>query len=301
MADDIAITTDTAHRLEALRPQLRFEAGDAGMCTGLFDPVERAASDQAFTNLIDTLVAQLPHLTKSFVLEQFQKTLRSLPLSDTEDRERAAAHCEKIMDVLGIGSSDGVLNNWMYGPVLGNMLNKKSPMANDVLLGVVIGAQGLKGEVKVKTFTGTPERLGAYGALHTKDTRRFTVLNVRVAKDVAVVRFEGIVSRETAESLKGIELYIARSALPPGEPHEFYHADLIGLRAEDEVGRSIGKVIAIHNFGAGDVIEIEREDGGGAVLMPFTREIVPTIDIHEGRIVIAAPEEVEAETKGNVE
>ena len=126
MASDITIATDTGHRLEALKPQLRFEADDTDMYTGVLDPVERAASDRAFASLVDTLVAQLPHLTKAFVLEQFQTTLSTLPLSDTEDRERAAKHCEKIMDVLGIESSDGVLNNWMYGPVLGHLLNKKA-------------------------------------------------------------------------------------------------------------------------------------------------------------------------------
>jgi 16S rRNA processing protein RimM len=174
-------------------------------------------------------------------------------------------------------------------------------MPGDVLLGVVIGAQGLKGEVKVKTFTETPEKLGAYGPLHTKDARKFNVLHVRAGKNAGIVQFEGISSRDAAEALKGVELHVSRHALPPGAEHEFYHADLIGLRAEDELGRAIGKVIAIHNFGAGDVIEIEREDGQGAVLMPFTREIVPTIDIAENRIVVAAPEEVEAETEGSVE
>ncbi|HEY1638457.1 MAG TPA: ribosome maturation factor RimM [Rhizomicrobium sp.] len=174
-------------------------------------------------------------------------------------------------------------------------------MENDILLGVVIGAQGLKGEVKVKAFTETPEKLGAYGPLHTKDMRTVHVLTARTGKDAAIVQFDGIATRDAAESLKGMELYVARGALPAADPHEFYHADLIGLRAEDEVGRAIGKVIAIHNFGAGDVIEIEREDGQGAVLMPFTREIVPSIDIADNRIIIAAPEEVEAETKGNVE
>ena len=174
-------------------------------------------------------------------------------------------------------------------------------MRKDVLLGVVAGAQGLKGEVKVKTFTETPEKLGAYGPLHTREGRTFLVVNVRLAKDSAVVQFEGIGSREAAESLKGVELYVPRRALPAAEAHEFYHADLVGLRAEDTEGRMIGKVIAIHNFGAGDVIEIEREDGGGTVMMPFMREIVPTIDVVENRIVIAAPEEAEAETKGSVE
>lgn len=174
-------------------------------------------------------------------------------------------------------------------------------MVNDVLLGVVVAAQGLKGEVKVKTFTEAPEKLATYGPLHTRDGRKFAVANVRTAKDVAVAQFEGIVTREAAESLKGMELYVPRSALPAAEAHEFYHADLIDLRAEDTEGRAIGKVIAIHNYGAGDVIEIEREDGGGSVMMPFTHEIVPTINLAENRIVITAPEEVEGETKGNVE
>lgn len=171
----------------------------------------------------------------------------------------------------------------------------------DVLLGVIIGAQGLQGEVKVKTFTETAEKLGAYGPLHTSDGRTFILANLREAKGVAVAQFEGIASREAAESLKGLELYVPRARLPAADAHEFYHADLIGLRAEDTEGRSIGNVIAIHNFGAGDVIEIARDDGLGEVLMPFTREIVPTIDIAAGRVVIAAPEEVEAETKGSVE
>jgi len=174
-------------------------------------------------------------------------------------------------------------------------------MPGYVLLGVVIGAQGLKGEVKVKTFTERPEKLGAYGPLHTRDGRRFTVTSVRDGKGSSIVALEGVTSRNAAESLKGVELYVARSALPPVAAHEFYHADLLGLHAEDTEGRGIGKVIAIHNFGAGDVIEIERDDGQGTVLMPFTAEIVPTIDIAEHRIVIAAPEEVEAETRGNVE
>jgi 16S rRNA processing protein RimM len=171
----------------------------------------------------------------------------------------------------------------------------------DVLLGIVIGAQGLKGEVKVKTFTAAPERLGGYGPLHAADGRTFTVTGVRQAKGIGIVQFAGIASRDAAEALKDVELFVSRERLPATEAHEFYHADLIGLRAEDTEGRGIGKVIAIHNFGASDVIEIARDDDNGTVLMPFTREIVPTIDIAGGRIVIAAPEEVEAETKGSVE
>ena len=174
-------------------------------------------------------------------------------------------------------------------------------MPRDVLLGAVIGAHGLKGEVRVKTFTANPETLGAYGPLHTEDGRRFTITHARANKpDEAIVRFAEIADRNAAESLKGTELFVSRSALPAVKDEEFYHADLIGLRAEDGEGRVLGAVAAVHNFGAGDVIEIRRDDGD-SVLLPFTREVVPVIEIEAGRVIIAAPEEVEAETRGTVE
>ncbi len=173
-------------------------------------------------------------------------------------------------------------------------------MSRDVLLGVVIGAQGLKGEVKVKTFTRSPETLGDYGALHDKDGRAFHVASVRAAKDIAIATFKGCASREAAEALKGVELFVSRAALPEADDDEFYHADLVGLAAEDTEGRAIGIVRAVHNFGAGDVIEIVRADGD-EVFLPFTREVAQLIDTEAGRIVIAAPEEVEAESKGSVE
>ncbi|HSZ74093.1 MAG TPA: ribosome maturation factor RimM [Rhizomicrobium sp.] len=170
-------------------------------------------------------------------------------------------------------------------------------MTRDVVLGVVTGAHGLKGEVRVKTFTETPDGLGAYGPLRGSDGRVFTVADSRVVKaGEAVVRFEGVGTREQAEALKGVELHITREALPETDEEEFYHADLIGLRAEDEAGRAIGAIRAIHNFGAGDVIEIAREDGGN-VLLPFTKRNVPIVE--DTRIVIATPEDFEE--KGNVE
>ena len=173
-------------------------------------------------------------------------------------------------------------------------------MAREVLLGVVIGAQGLKGEVKVKTFTQSPDRLGAYGPLHTKDGKSFRATFLRETKDGAVVALEGVNDRNAAEALKGAELYVPRAALPKEDADEFYHADLIGLRAEDTEGRAMGTVRALHNFGAGNVIELVRDDGD-EVFLPFTREVAQEIDIEGGRIVIAAPEEVEAGEKGNVE
>jgi len=173
-------------------------------------------------------------------------------------------------------------------------------MARDVLLGAIIGAQGLKGEVKVKTFTQSPDKLGAYGPLHTKDGTRYRVISVREAKDAAVVALEGVSDRNAAEALKGMELFVPRAALPKEDAEEFYHADLIGLRAEDTEGRAMGMVRAVHNFGAGDVLEIVRDDGD-EVFLPFTREVAQDIDIEGGRIVIAAPEEIEAGEKGYVE
>jgi 16S rRNA processing protein RimM len=169
-----------------------------------------------------------------------------------------------------------------------------------VLLGVVIGAQGLKGEVKIKTFTETPEALAAYGPLHGKDEREYRVTFLRETKDGAVVQLHGVNDRSSAEALKGTELFISRAALPAPGAEEFYHADLIGLRAEDRLGRVIGTVRAIHNFGAGDVIEILRDDGDD-VFLPFTREVACKIDLAGGRIVIAEPRDSEAEEKGFVE
>ena len=175
-------------------------------------------------------------------------------------------------------------------------------MPRDVLLAAVIGAHGLKGEVKVKIFTESPEALTRYGALHLKDGRVVHVAQVHAAKPgEAIVTLKGISDRNAAERLKGEELFISRETLPELSAQEFYQADLIGLRAEDEEGRVIGKVHAVHNFGAGDVIEIERSDGD-TVLLAFTCENVPVIEVALGRIIVAVPEEVEAQVpRGNVE
>jgi 16S rRNA processing protein RimM len=176
----------------------------------------------------------------------------------------------------------------------------------DVLLAAVIGAQGLKGEVKVKAFSETPEALARYRDFHTKDGRRFTVEAARAARPgEAVLSLAEVRDRSAAEALKGTELYIARDALPAPDEDEFYHADLIGLRAEDAEGRILGTVHAIHNFGAGDVIEIVRPNsdgsGGDNVLLAFTRDTVPAIEIAQGRIVVALPEETEARDHGYTE
>ena len=168
-------------------------------------------------------------------------------------------------------------------------------MSRDILFGVVIGAQGLRGEVKVKAFTEDPERIGAYGALHARDGRKFVVRAARGLKgDVAAVRFEGVADRTAAESLKGVELFLPRDALPPPGDEEFYHADLVGLSAHDLEGRTLGIVSGMHNFGAGDVVKIARPDGDD-IFLPFTRQTVPVVDVKGGIIVVLAPNEATEE------
>jgi 16S rRNA processing protein RimM len=164
-------------------------------------------------------------------------------------------------------------------------------LPRDILMAAVIGAQGLKGEVKAKLFTAAPDALPRYGALHAKDGRIFTITAFRPTRPgEAVLAFEEIRDRNAAEALKGTELFVSREALPAPEPDEFYHADLIGLEARDSEGRMLGKVLALHNFGASDVIELARADGD-SVHLAFTKETVPVINIAEGYLVVAVPED----------
>ena len=172
-------------------------------------------------------------------------------------------------------------------------------MPRDVLLAAIIGAQGLKGEVRLKTFTASPEALSAYGVLHAKDGRVFTFVSLRAGKNgEAVASFQEVADRNAAEALKGTELFVARAALPPADVEEYYHADLVGLTAEDTEGRRLGKIAAVHNYGASDVLVIACDDDD-EILIAFTRENVPEIDVKSGRVVVAVPEEDEA--GGNVE
>ena len=167
-------------------------------------------------------------------------------------------------------------------------------MAQDVLLAAVIGAQGLKGEVKAKLFTAMPDALPRYGELHTREGRRLKITAFRPSKPgEAVIAFEGVADRNAAEALKGAELFVDRAALPDTDADEFYHADLIGLEGRDSEGRVLGKVISLHNFGASDVLEFSRPDGD-TVLMAFTKETAPVINIAEGFIIVAVPEDDEA-------
>jgi 16S rRNA processing protein RimM len=134
-----------------------------------------------------------------------------------------------------------------------------------------------------------------YGTLATQDgTRQFVVTHAREAKGHLVATLKGIATRDDAERLNGIELYIARDKLPATGEDEYYHADLVGLAAVNVAGEPLGRVTAIHNFGAGDIIEIAPARGA-AMLLPFTNAVVPTVDLAEGRLVIELPTEIEGD------
>jgi len=156
-------------------------------------------------------------------------------------------------------------------------------------------AHGVRGAVKLWTFTEDPFAVKDYGPLTTKDgARQFEVTHVREAKDHLVATLKGIATREDAERLNGIELYIAREKLPATDEDEYYHADLIGLAAVNAADEPLGRVTAIHNFGAGDIIEIAPAKGA-TMLLPFTNAVVPMVDLAGGRVVIELPQEIEGD------
>ncbi len=162
-------------------------------------------------------------------------------------------------------------------------------------------AHGVRGEVKLWPFTQDPMAVLHYGPLSTKDgARQFEVARARVAKDHLVAMLKGVATREDAERVNGVELYIAREQLPATDDGEYYHADLIGLRAINAQGKAIGKVLAIHNFGAGDIIEIAPLQGS-SLLLPFTNAVVPTVDLVAGHVVIVMPPEIEGDTPDQAE
>jgi 16S rRNA processing protein RimM len=168
-------------------------------------------------------------------------------------------------------------------------------MAARICIARIGAAPGVRGAVKLWTFTEDPLAVMQYGALATKDgARSFEVATARAAKGHLVATLKGIATREDAERLNGIELYIAREKLPATGEDEYYHADLIGLAAVNATNEPLGRVIAIHNFGAGDIIEIAPAQGA-TMLLPFTNAVVPEVDLANGREVIALPEEIEGD------
>jgi len=159
-----------------------------------------------------------------------------------------------------------------------------------VLLGICTGAQGVRGAVRVKSFTADPADVAAYGPLSDESgVRRFRLRVVGQSKGVVIAAIDGIADRDAAEALRGVRLYVGRSVLPPPEEDEFYHADLVGMAAETADGAPFGRVVAVHDFGAGDSLEIERPEGG-TILMPFSRAAVPVVDLAARRLVVDPPE-----------
>jgi 16S rRNA processing protein RimM len=171
----------------------------------------------------------------------------------------------------------------------------KSEPANLVLMGRIGAAHGIRGEVRLNSFTEDPEAIAAYGELSTnRPGLIITILSARPAKNVLVARLKGVTDRNAAEALNGVELFVPRDRLPPADEDEFYHADLVGLEARREDGSVIGRVAALPNYGAGDLIEIET-DSGETLLLPFTRATVPQIDIPAGYLTLVPPAETTAE------
>jgi 16S rRNA processing protein RimM len=156
-------------------------------------------------------------------------------------------------------------------------------------------AHGVRGAVKLWTFTEDPLAVTRYGPLSTKDgARQFLVTHAREAKGFLIATLKGVTTRNDAERLNGLELYVAREKLPETESGEYYHADLIGLAAVTVAGVPLGQIIAVHNFGAGDILEIAPASGP-TMLLPFSTTVVPTVDIAGGRVVIELPREIEGD------
>jgi 16S rRNA processing protein RimM len=158
-------------------------------------------------------------------------------------------------------------------------------------------AHGVRGAVKLWTFTEDPLAVTRTAPLMTKaGARQIEVTHAREAKDHLVATLKGVATREDAERLNGVELYIAREKLPATDDDEYYHADLIGLAAVNAANEPLGRVIAIHNFGAGNIIEIAPPQGT-TLLLPFTNAVVPTVDLANGRVVIELPAEIDGDDR----
>lgn len=162
---------------------------------------------------------------------------------------------------------------------------------NRILMGKIGAAHGIKGEVRIATFTGEPEAIASYGPLETdRPGLTVTIESARLSKTVVVARLKGIRDRDAAELLNGVSLFVDRSRLPPPDDEDdFYHADLIGLDARLDTGITIGEVSALLNFGAGDLLEVRDPRSGDTFLYPFTKAVVPTIRIAEGFLIISPP------------
>jgi 16S rRNA processing protein RimM len=167
-------------------------------------------------------------------------------------------------------------------------------MADRVCVGVIVGPHGVKGVVRIKSFTERAADVAAYGPVEDEaGDRRFALAIIGEAKGVVTARVDGVIDRSAAERLKGSRLYVRRTALPALADDEFYYSDLVGLRAELADGTLLGRVSGVFDFGGGDVIEVAG--AGGPWLFSFTRAVVPLVDIAGGRVLVAPPPETEAD------
>lgn len=161
-----------------------------------------------------------------------------------------------------------------------------------VCLGVISAAHGIRGEVKIKSFTSSPEAIGSYGAVELEDgSRSFTVERAKAAKDCVIATLSGVRDRNDAEALRGQKLYVPREHLSEtADEDEFYLVDLIGLECRSQTGEVIGKIVAVENFGAGDLIEISPKDNGPTLFVSFTKASVPEVDVAGGYVTIVLDE-----------
>lgn len=167
-------------------------------------------------------------------------------------------------------------------------------MTARILVGRFGAPHGVRGEVRLQSFTRDPTAIGAYGPLTAPDGRVFTLKTVRLVKDnMLVARVDGIADRVAAQALTHLDLTLDRAALPAPDEDEFYIADLVGLEAVDPAGETIGTIVDVPNYGGGDLIEVRPKRGGESLLYPFTREVVPTIDTSTRRVTIVPPIDVE--------
>lgn len=160
-------------------------------------------------------------------------------------------------------------------------------MEGMIVVGAIAGAFGVHGEARIKSFCAEPDAIGDYGPLSTEGGQTFELKITRPVKGGFAARLSGVPTREAAEALKGTRLYAPREALPALPDDEFYHNDLIGLEVVDTGGKSLGRIRAIHDFGAGDVLDIAG--GGISLMLSFTKESVPTVDLSSGRIIADPP------------
>jgi 16S rRNA processing protein RimM len=159
-----------------------------------------------------------------------------------------------------------------------------------VLLGRIADAHGTRGEVLIHAYTRPPGNIAVYGALtDEKGTAAFAIQSARVTVKGVVARLAGVRDRNAAEALKGVNLYVPRDRLPPAADGEFYHADLIGLAAVDAQGVRIGEVVAVQNYGAGDLLEVRLAGRNKTELVPFSDAFVSEVDLAAKRAVIVLP------------